>query len=90
MSEAKSEGDAGGREGASREENGGAAGGREERADEAATERTEGRADDRGGQPSRDEGAGEHTGHWTRQDFTNVKLRWRESEARRQNYHGIT
>lgn len=62
MSEAKSEGDAGGREGASREENGGAAGGREERADEAATERTEGRADDRGGQPRRDEGAAEHIG----------------------------
>lgn len=90
MSEAKSGGDAGGRERTSRGENGGAAGGREERADEAATERTEGRAGDRGGRPRRDEGAAENYASSAMQDFTIVKLRWRESEARRQNYHGIT
>lgn len=90
MSEAKSAGGAGGREGASREENGGAAGGREERADEAAPERTEGRADDRGGPSRRDEGAAEHYSSRPVQDFTIVKLRWRKSEALRQNYHGIT
>ena len=90
MSEAKSGGDAGGREGATRGESGMAAGGREERADEAAMERTEGGAADRGGRPRRDEGAAEHLASHTWQDFTNVKLRWRELWRVRQNYHGIT
>ena len=87
---ATTEGDAGGREIGSREENEGAAGGREERADEAAPERTKRRAGDRGGPPRRDEGAAEHYASRAVQDFTIVKLRWRESEALRQNYHGIT
>lgn len=90
MSEAKSEGDGGGRELPSRGESGMAGGGREERAGEPAMERTEGRGGERGAPPSRDEGAGEHYASRAVQDFTNVKLRWRESVARRQNYHGIT
>ena len=90
MSEAKSEGDGGGREGATREESGMAGGGREERAGEPAMERTECGAAERGAPPSRDEGAGEHYASRAVRDLTIVKLRWRESEARRQNYHGIT
>lgn len=90
MSEAKSEGDGGGREGATRGESEGVGGGREERADEPTPKRTEGGAAERGAPSSRDVGAGEHYASRAVQDFTNVKLRWRKSVARRQNYHGIT
>ena len=90
MSEAKSEGDGGGREGATRGESEGVGEGREERADEPTPKRTEGGATERGAPPSRDEGAGEHYASHTGQDFTNVKLRWWELWLVRQNYHGIT
>lgn len=90
MSEAKSEGDGGGRELPSRVESEGVGGGREERADEPTPKRTEGRGGERGAPSSRDVGAGEHYASRAVQDFTFVKLRWWEVGARRQNYHGIT